>query len=523
MAKFNRPATRPAVQSPITTATTPTLRTFNGAPGFERDTKSELFLLGVSNMVGEDTFYEKGSDRDDRFKALVQKVAVEDPQWTTDFLRWLRSTANMRSAPVVGALEAAAAMVKAGIPGSRALVASVLQRADEPGEALAYWTANYGRKLPKPVKRGIADACTRLYTEHSMLKYDTGSKGMRFADVIQLVHAEPKAPWQSDLFKYAMARRLKHTGGEAPSELLAMVQNQAQLRQRLANDKLFVPSDIDLSGAGMTWEDTLSLLGNRVSKAALWEAQIPSMGYMALLRNLRNFDEAHISKASVQLVIDRLTNPAEVARSKQFPYRFLAAYEAVANLRWSQALDEAMNLSLRNLPELPGRSLVLIDTSASMQSGMSAKSKMSHAKAAAVFGVALAMRNQADLYGFASGVFKDNIPKGASLISEVSKFLAQTGCVGHGTEIALSLQRTYQGHDRVFVISDMQTTGPGTNQAVPANVMFYGFNLAGYRAAAMPAGFGTRHELGGLNDATFKLVPILEAGRDGHWPWEQVE
>ena len=128
-------------------------------------------------------------------------MAVADPQWTAAFLGWLRSEANMRSASLAGALEATKAMVAAGVSGGRQLVASVLQRADEPGEALAYWTARYGRAIPKPVKRGVADAVARLYTEYGMLKYDTASKGFRFADVIDLTHPVPVAPWQADLFE----------------------------------------------------------------------------------------------------------------------------------------------------------------------------------------------------------------------------------------------------------------------------------------------------------------------------------
>jgi hypothetical protein len=49
MAKFNRISTRPAAgASPIVTAATPTGRTFEGAPGYARDAKSELFLLAVT-------------------------------------------------------------------------------------------------------------------------------------------------------------------------------------------------------------------------------------------------------------------------------------------------------------------------------------------------------------------------------------------------------------------------------------------------------------------------------------------
>jgi hypothetical protein len=43
--------------------------------------------------------------------------------------------------------------------------------------------------------------------------------------------------------------------------------------------------------------------------------------------------------------------------------------------------------------------------------------------------------------------------------------------------------------------------------------------LAGYRHSAMPAGLGSRHELGGLIDATFALIPNIEAGLACRWPW----
>src|SRR4051812_27697901 len=160
--------------------------THEGGRGFAHDAKGELFLLAVAHVAGEDTFYERGADRDRRYTALVRRVAVEDPEWTGRFLGWLRTGAYLRSASLVGALEAARAMRDAGIPGGRRIVASVLQRADEPGEALAYWTVTHGRAVPKPVKRGIADAVARLYHERSLLKYDTASHGFRFGDVIDL-------------------------------------------------------------------------------------------------------------------------------------------------------------------------------------------------------------------------------------------------------------------------------------------------------------------------------------------------
>jgi hypothetical protein len=546
-AKFNTTDRRAAARGagPIAAVSTvPDTVTYEGAPAYSHDEKSELFLLAVSNMVGENAFYETAGRRDARYEQLVRVVAIADPDWTARFIAWLRSGANMRSASLVAAAEAAHARlaakgwavppnpVRTAKPGDpapeqtpapatvRAIIASALQRADEPGEFLAYWAGKYGRALPMPVKRGVADAARRLYTPYNLLKYDTAAHGFRFADVLDLCHPSPRDGEQSRLFRYALDRR-HGRGGEETG--ISMVDLQMLLRsQVLGGDTRRLFDDVALNHAGMTWEDALSLAGEArdVDKAALWTALWPSMGYMALLRNLRNMDEAGVSNTTVARIAGRLADPDQVARSRQFPYRFLAAYENAPSVRWSMALDQALQASLKNLPELPGRTLVLIDTSASMQSGLSGKSKMTPGKAAAVFGVALAYRCGADLFGFADGVFRHEVRKGATVIREVQRFVERTGEVGHGTEIGRSIRATYDKHDRVFVISDMQTfAGPDVGTAVPRDVPLYGFNLGGYGRTPYRAGSPNRHEFGGLTDATFRMVPLLEAGQRADWPF----
>lgn len=522
MSKFNIAAIKPARgRGPVVAGAAPTARTHEGGAGYAHDLKSELFLLAVANFVGEDTFYETGGERDGRYATLVRAAAVADPQWTAGLLRWLRTEANMRSASLTGALEAAKAMLDAGLPGGRAVVASVLQRADEPGEALAYWVATYGRALPKPVKRAIADAATRLYTERALLKYDTPAHGFRFGDVVELTHPAPATAAQGELFAYAITRRHGRAAGP-PSALRTLVANAA-LRARAADDPSALTDRAALAAAGMTWEDALSLAGRDVPKRQVWEAVLPSMGYMACIRNLRNLDEARVSDAVAGQVAAKLADPAEVARSRQLPYRFLAAYGNAPSLRWGHALDTALGHSLANLPALPGRSLILVDTSASMSSvGFSRRSSMSPVKAAAVFGVALAARGeQVDLYGFADGVFRHEVRPGASVLREVTRFVGRIGEVGHGTRIAESIRATYRRHDRVFVISDMQTFPSATKvtDTLPRHTPLYGFNLGGYRPTAFDAGTPNRIEFGGLTDGVFRMIPLIEAGRDADWPF----
>jgi hypothetical protein len=509
---------------------TPNATTYEGGTAHTRDVRSELFQLAVVNMVGEQTFYEQASTRDTRYAQLVRQATLLDPDWTARMLAWLRNTANMRSASLVGAAEYTRARLEAGLAGtSRGVVASVLQRADEPGEMLSYWTSRYGKKFPKPLKRGVADAAVRLYTEYSTLKYDTASHPWRFADVLDLCHPSPKAPWQDALFKHALDRRHgRDTAWEG--DTLPMLRANARLRAAVAG------GDVDqllntalLHDAGMTWEDALSLAGSNVPKAKLWDAMIPSMGYMALLRNLRNFDEAGISTSSANHVTARLMSPEQVAKSRQFPYRFLSAYLAAPSDRWKHPLNVALEFATQNIPELPGRTLVLVDTSASMRTPVSAKSQITAVTAGALLGVALTHRNIAprgkghvDLVGFASGEFRHDVLRGHAILNETQRFVNRVGEVGHGTDIVGALARTYAGHDRVFLITDMQTVASrhgGVGDVVPRNIPLYGFNLGGYNSVAYAAGSPNRHEFGGLNDATLRAIPLLEAGSDAGWPF----
>jgi hypothetical protein len=529
MAKFNTSTARAGATSPVRTLATPSTRTHEGAPGYLRDARSELFLLAVTNMVGEDTYYEGANQRDQRYRDLVADVAANDPRWLARMLAWLRTEANLRSASLVGALEAARAMVAAGLPGARTIVDSVLQRADEPGEALAYWTSRYGRAIPKPVKRGVADAVRRLYTPRSMLKYDTASHGFRFADVIDLVHPSPAAdrPWQGDLFRAALERR--HGRDVAPPDSLPMLAANAALRAEAAADPTVLLDADRLAAAGMTWEDALSLAGGGADRKALWEALIPSMGYMALLRNLRGFDEAGVSDEVAATVAARLADPEQVASSRQLPMRFLSAYRAAPSLRWAYPLETALTHALRNVPALPGRTLVLVDTSGSMRGPFSRDGALLRWDAAAVFGLALGRRcAAADVVSFSSGwngaagskVFAP--VAGESLLRAVERWQSGGYFLNGGTDTAGAVQRHYAGHDRVVILTDEQAAYHGKHDVtagVPESTMVLTFNLAGYQAGHAPSGIGTRHTFGGLTDAAFRLIPLIEAGRRADWPF----
>lgn len=246
------------------------------------------------------------------------------------------------------------------------------------------------------------------------------------------------------------------------------------------------------------------------------------MRYMALLRNLRNFDEAGISRVAAHNVAAKLMDPSEVEKSRQLPFRFFSAYNATMNTRWSPALEDAMQHSLRNVPQLPGRTLILVDVSGSMDAAISAKSVVKRYEIGAVFAAGVFAQSHADLVAFGTDSVRLPIPGTASplrVAHELARAQSQYN-IGHGTNIFSAIRQHYAGHDRVVVFTDEQ--GQDTTRDGLADVpvpLIYTWNLAGYAPSAFRAGESGRHTFGGFTDAAFRMLPMLERGRHADWPF----
>uniref|UniRef100_A0A914VNB9 TROVE domain-containing protein n=1 Tax=Plectus sambesii TaxID=2011161 RepID=A0A914VNB9_9BILA len=81
-----------------------------------------------------------------------------------------------------------------------------------------------------------------------------------------------------------------------------------------------------------TWETQVAKRGN---KAEVWEQLLDNkkLPFMAMLRNLRNMIKTGISPRHHNNVLHRLEDERSVIASKQFPFRFLAAYEVLDQLK----------------------------------------------------------------------------------------------------------------------------------------------------------------------------------------------
>lgn len=532
MAKFNNSTARARNGESFISTTGTTSKNHKGGLGFERDAKSELFLSAVSDFV-QDSYYESSEARQARTRSLVSEIAISDPEWLGKFVPWLRNEANLRSISLVIAMEGAASMVANGVPGGRSLVSSALTRADEPGEALAYWMSKNGRKIPSAIKRGIADAAVNTYNEFSFGKYDSDSKGFTFSDVIRLTHPKPKSDVQADLFKYAISYRFDSSVivpdslGMIKNRKNVLAMNKDSLRKLLKSSE---GSGV-LKSAGLTWE---SVAGSVGLDADIWTALIPNMGYMALIRNISNFTKHNVSTSVLKGVADRLADPEQVSKSRQLPFRFLSAYKANEyNSMFGYALELALVESMNNIPELKGKTLILVDRSGSMFNTPGKSTGLNFADSAAIFGIAIALRAESaklvqygEAYGGYGGRYKvshEEVPfkKGDSILKTLGKFRDMGG-----TDTPLAIKENFDGsYDRVILITDEQYRSYGMSvnihpgELIPSHIPMYTWNLAGYKYG-QTENKPNRYTFGGLNDQAFKLIPLLESGRDSAWPWE---
>lgn len=525
--------------SPIQTKDHKRTTTADGMDTAALKSKSELFLTAVSTYAGEDTYYESGNARLLRIRELVQKVTKKDPEWIERFVPWLRGEANIRTLSIIIAAE----YVAAGGPNGRELIAKTLQRADEPAEFIAYWCQNFygwdgqsyplpSPKLPQAVRKGVSDACAKLYNEYTLIKYDGNSRGVGMSEVLNLVHptvrnypkhwTEDRVQQQMAIFKYIID---KEYGNAPDTELLPLLTANLEVRKLDRDGVLALTSD-QLKDAGVTWEQMGGLL-NGPWTAKAWEALIPNMGYMALLRNLRNFEAAGISKTYVKKVNEILEDPERVRKSRQMPYRFYSAYKNVQSEKFMAALAEALDYSCENIPEFDGRTLVLVDKSGSMDGTLSRGSNFGtgysphYWEVGALFGVAMWKKAEdCDLaiFGDYSKVIK--IPKGTSVLNGI-KLLTPNNGVGHGTNIWGSVKDQFNGHDRVVIFTDMQSNINHYAYRGTGDIPFiHAYNLAGYGGSGMPQGSGDngRYQYGGFSDKSFMLMNLLEHMSTG-WPF----
>ena len=523
MARLNTKTSKP--RKGATKLATTGARTVNhqGGVGVLREERTELFLAAVTSL-NEDTFYESAKDRRGRIATLIEAVS-EDTEWILGLVTWLRKEAGLRTIPSIIAAHAVHHRLESGHHGSnRAIISAALGRADENSELLAYWLETFGRTVPSAVKRGVADSFLKGLNQSSYLKWrGKASRGaVSMVDVINLTHPKPTTPEQVRLLKFivdeAYGNELDYSGLDILRERDEFLSwDKATQIKVLSSGQ----ANAVIRSASLTHEVIAGAIG--VIPAEVWENLIPHMGYKALRMNLRRIHESGVSDSTIDRINDRLKDAETIRRSNPMPLEFLAAYRN-APLDFAPAIQRAANFTLENVPALKGRTLILVDTSASMSyDNLSARSTLTRLEGARVFGAALAIKAvNPTLVTFGTESGEVNV-KGKDLL-RVAESIPN---LASGTATQRAIDKHFDGHDRVIVITDEQpgyagywgTRSGDVFENIPTNVPTFTWNLAGYRTGHSEIKVN-RYTFGGLTDKGFQMIPLLEAGLNQGWPWE---
>jgi 60 kDa SS-A/Ro ribonucleoprotein len=482
---------------------------YEGAKAYALTPEMALYTAVVTSTLAN-KFYENGNERVDRIRELMTQC---DPKFIAHLAVYARENMHLRSIPLVLAVELA--KVNKGDDLVSRTVTRVIQRADELTETLAYYELANSRvgqkkglnKLSKQVQIGVASAFNK-FDEYQLAKYNRDG-AIKLKDALFIAHPKAKDAAQQAIFN------------------------------KIVKDELATP---------YTWETELSALGqvkyaDAAEKAtaftAKWEELIDSrkLGYMALMRNLRNILEANVSAKHAEKVCAFLADANQVAKSKQLPFRFLSAYRELLDVKSGYtpsvlaALEDAVMASVANLRGFDFKTAVTIacDVSGSMYAPVSAKSAIKNFD----IGLMLGMLLQSKCKNVEAGIFGDTWKvinmSSRGILKNVQNFYNRAGEVGYSTNGHLVIDDLLKRHkvmDKVMIFTDCQMwNSNGGNPIAQAwsnyrtnvapNAQLYLFDLAGYGQAPLDLSKGNGvHLMAGWSDKIFDVLAALEEGND---------
>lgn len=492
-----------------------TVLNYESATAYRLTPEWELYTSVVTTSLSN-SFYEQPEDRIARVRTLIGKC---DPLFVAQLAAYAREVMNLRSIPLVMLVELA--RIHKGDDLVRRTTTHVVRRADEIMELLAYYQLANRRnerkklnRLSKQLQAGLQDTFN-TFDAYQFAKYNRAAE-VRLKDALFLVHPKAKDEQQQEIFN------------------------------GIVNDDLPVP---------YTWETELSALGqtpfdtpkarNKAFRAK-WEELVESdkLGYMALLRNLRNLLESEVSGDHILKVGGRLASAKAVEKSKQLPFRFLAAYRELSKTpslyasMLMTALEKAVQVSASNIQGFDDSTRVLIacDVSGSMQCPVSDKSKVLCYDIGLLLGMLLKSRCKQVMAGIFGDTWKIvNLPD-TGILSNVDAFYKREGEVGYSTNGYLVIKDLIDRQvkmDKVMMFTDCQLWNSNNGLQITElwrkykkfcpEASLYLFDLGGCGNTPLDITRDDVFLIAGWSDKIFDILSAIDRGSDALQEIKKIE
>lgn len=439
-----------------------------GAPAAKQSPEEQLRRLTLANMLFEDNAYVDGQSVADSIKKLIPKV---DPQKVADLAIEIREKQFLRHTPLFIASE------MCHHPKHNQLVATVLEKICTRPDMITDFIALYKKEreegnqtLTKQARKGLSAAFLK-FNEYQLSKYKTPTSQYTLKGAMRHLHVKPQTKEQAELFG------------------------------KLMKDTLEIP---------LTWETELSA-GKDKKETFTKLIKEKKLGPMALMKNLRNMQDARVN---VELVVKAIQ---ESSGKMLTPIDYLKAKENLSS-KWYAKLRPHLELSilksLSALPKIEGRTLLIIDTSGSMNQPISARSKFTRldiAKALAM--TAKEVCEDVDIWTTASNHLKvkKTAVRGLALLDEIQNLVKKGGYDGIYTRRCLEYIRNMEqeDYDRIIVFSDSQDCDRSGEKPEPFGTYNYVVDVSAHKQGINYEGVWTA-EISGWSSQFLNFIAAYE-------------
>ena len=283
-------------------------------------------------------------------------------------------------------------------------------------------------------------------TEKQLLNAAVGNSPS-LADVVKMVHPKPREAWRAAWFAWLIGKPYDR---EALPPITRAFEDYKQSREgELPNVPFQMLTALDLNSGD-------------------W-AQIACNGsWQQVRQNLNTFlrHEVFAKSKNIKMVAEKLRDETAIARARVLPYQLLTAYQATSNQMPSEireALQDAMETAVQNVPVIQGKVVVCPDVSGSMHSSVtgyrgSATSKTRCIDIAALVSAAMLRTNpQARVIPFEQITVNVQLNPRDSIMTNAEK-LAIIGGGGTACSAPLAmLNREKADVDLVIIVSDNES------------------------------------------------------------------
>lgn len=410
-----------------------------GAPAYAYDDAHALAQVAMTGTFGQ-TFYQDPTQELVRTLELAQKV---DPTFLAKAAIYTRQSGHMKDMP---------AFLLAVLAGcDPVLFQRAFGRVVDNGKMLRTFvqimrSGQTGRKsLGSAPKRMVANWLINA-SDPALLQANVGNDPS-LADVIKMVHPKPNNKARGALFAWIIGR---------PCDVALLPQNvQDFLRFKE-------------TGRGRVPDVPFQMLTRLELSTKQWAGIATNASWQMTRMNLNTFQRHGVLALPKmrRMIADRLRDPALIAKARVFPYQLMTAYQALsaempAEIR--DALHDAMELSVQNVPKLRGQVVVCPDVSGSMSGAVTgyrkgATTATRFVDVAGLVAAAVLRRNpSATVLPFAVKVRDIRLEPRDAILTNAARLEEQWG---GGTNCAAPLERLRangRAPDLVIMVSDNQS------------------------------------------------------------------